>query len=161
MDSLLKAVDVLIGLIKRVGATALTGMMVVTVIDVILRKVGTPIFGAVEIVSFMATIVLACAMPLTHVEKGHVGVDLFVRRYSDKTRNSIDMVTSGLAAVLFGLVTWQMYLYAGDMRRSGEVSMSLEFPTYYIVYLVAIAFGVLTLVIAVEFLQRLRKVFSS
>jgi hypothetical protein len=51
-----------------------------------------------------------------------------------------------------------MFLYAASMKKTGEVSMSLEFPAYYLVYLVAVAFSVLSLVILVEFLSCLRKI---
>jgi TRAP-type C4-dicarboxylate transport system permease small subunit len=147
----------MIGVVKRVGGTALVGMMAVTCVDVIFRAFDRPIFGAVEIVSFMATMVLACAMPLTEREQGHVGVDLFIRKFSARTQAVFSAATNLASTILFGLVAWQMYLYAATMKNSGEVSMSLEFPTYYLVYLVAVAFSVLSLVILVEFFYSLRQ----
>lgn len=147
--------------IKRIGAVALTGMMIMTCFDVITRYFGVPIFGAVEIVSFLATIVLACAMPQTQLEKGHVGVDLLVRYFKARTQNIIDSITSLVSAVLFGLLSWQMFLYAASLKATGEVSMSLEFPKHYIVDLVAVAFAVLALVMVYECIDRLRRVFQS
>lgn len=157
MEAVLSVVDKLINLVKRVGGAALVGMMVVTCVDVIFRAFGSPIFGAVEIVSFMATMVLACAMPQTERENGHVGVDLFLRKASPKTQAVFQAATHLASAILFGLVAWQMFLYAASMKSSGEVSMSLEFPAFYLVYLVAVAFSVLSLVILVEFLYSLRQ----
>ncbi len=148
----------LVGILRRIGGAALVGMMVMTCFDVITRYFGHPIFGAVEIVAFLATIVLACAMPLTQVEKGHVGVDLLIRRLSPRTQNIVDSVTSLLSFVLFALVSWQMFLYAAALRASGEVSMSLEFPTHIIVTIVAVAFGVLSLVILYEFIDKVRRI---
>ncbi len=43
--------------------------------------------------------------------------------------------------ILFGLITWQMFLHAAELRQMGEVSMSLKFPTYYIAYI--LGFGLL------------------
>lgn len=154
-------IDRLVVLLKRLGGAALVGMMILTCIDVVTRYFGYPIFGMVEIVSFLATILLACAMPLTHVEKGHVGVDLLVRRLPTRSQTVIDAITSLLGAVLFGIVSWQMFLYGGTIKRSGEVSMSLEFPTYVFVYVVAVAFAALSLVILVEFLENTRKAVRS
>jgi TRAP-type C4-dicarboxylate transport system permease small subunit len=150
----------LVAALKYLGGAALVGMMVITCIDVVFRYFGRPIFGAVEIVSFMATIVLACAMPQTHQEQGHVGVDLWVRRLTRPTRNLIDALTALLSTILFGLVSWRMYLYAATMEKSGEVSMSLEFPFYILVYVVAVAFSVLGLVIFSDFLTKAGKVFE-
>jgi len=157
VNALEGVVDKLIWVVKRIGGAALVGMMLVTCVDVIFRALGRPIFGAVEIVSFMATMVLACAMPQTEREKGHVGVDLFIRKASPRTQALVDACTSLTSTILFGLVSWQMFLYANNMKSTGEVSMSLQFPSYYLVYLVAVAFGVLSMVILVEFIGNLRK----
>jgi TRAP-type C4-dicarboxylate transport system permease small subunit len=90
-----------------------------------------------------------------------VGVDLVVRRLSPRSQALIDAATNLVSAILFALVSWQMFLYGAALAKSGEVSMSLEFPTYILVYLVAVAFGVLSLVIASDFLRHLRKVVQS
>ena len=158
MEGLLGVVDKLIVIVKRIGGAALVGMMLVTCVDVIFRAFDRPIFGAVEIVSFMATMVLACAMPLTERERGHVGVDLFIRKLSTRAQAVFGAATNLASTILFGLVAWQMFLYAANMKKTGEVSMSLEFPVYYLVYLVAVAFAVLSLVILVEFFSSLRKI---
>jgi len=151
-------VDRLVALLKRIGGAALVGMVVMTCFDVVTRYFGHPIFGAVEIVSFMATILLACAMPLTEVEKGHVGVDLFVRKLSPRAQAITDAVTGLISTLLFAVVSWRMFLYAATIRKSGEVSMSLQWPTHVFVYLVAVAFAVLSLVILSQFLDNARKV---
>ncbi|MCB2192249.1 MAG: TRAP transporter small permease [Deltaproteobacteria bacterium] len=157
MDSWVSLVTKLINILKRLGGGALVGMMVVTCVDVVFRGFNRPIFGAVEVVSFMATVVLACAMPLTEFENGHVGVDLFIRRLSPKTQAWCDAITKLLSGGLFGLVCWQMLLYANTVKATGEVSMSLQFPDYILIYVVAVAFGVLSLVILTECLMNLRK----
>ena len=156
-----KIVDRLVDVLKRLGGVALVGMMVLTCVDVVFRALGKPIFGAVELVSFMATILLACAMPQTHVENGHVGVDLFVRRLHPRTQRRVDTATGLVTSALFAVVAWQMFLYAGTLKRSGEVSMSLEFPNYVFVYLVAVAFGVLTLVVLAGVLRKMGKAEQS
>ena len=155
------AIDGLVLWIKRLGAVALVGMMVMTVFDVITRALATPIFGAVEIVSLLAVLVLACAMPMTHVEKGHVGVGLLVGRFKPRTQALVDAATGVLGTVLFAIVSWQMFLYAATMKASGEVSMSMELPTYVLIYAVAVAFAVLALVILVEVIDKLRKADGS
>ncbi len=151
------AIDGLVLWIKRLGAAALVGMMVMTVFDVVTRALATPIFGAVEIVSLLAVLVLACAMPMTHVEKGHVGVGLVVNKLKPRTQALIDGLTGILGTILFALVSWQMFLYAASMKASGEVSMSMELPTYVLIYAVAVAFAVLSLVILVEMIDKFRK----
>jgi TRAP-type C4-dicarboxylate transport system permease small subunit len=154
-------IDQLVAWLRRIGGAALVGMMTVTCADVVTRYFGRPIFGAVEIVSLMAVVVLAAAMPLTHVEKGHVGVDLVVRKLPPAAQHWVDAATTLVSTALFAIVCWQMFLYAGTLAASGEVSMSLELPTHLFVYAVAVAFGVLALVIFTDFLTSLRKAARS
>ena len=157
MDSWVSLVTKLINLLKRLGGGALVGMMVVTCVDVVFRGFNRPIFGAVEVVSFMATVVLACAMPLTEFENGHVGVDLFIRRLSPRAQAWCDAITKLCSGILFALVCWQMWLYGNTVKATGEVSMSLQFPDYILIYVVSVAFGVLGLVILTECLMKFRK----
>jgi len=141
MNILFKTLDRFSSLLRGVGAIALTCMMLLTVVDVIGRYFKYPIFGSVEFVGFLATIVVAAALPYTYEGNGHVGVEILVRMFSKKTQLIIDLFTRTLSLALFCIITWQMFLYAGDIQKTGEVSMNLEFPIYYIVYL--LGFGLL------------------
>jgi len=49
-----------------------------------MRFFGHPILGSEEITSFMAILMMAGAMPYTHYEKGHIGVNLIIRKFSKK-----------------------------------------------------------------------------
>lgn len=157
METWRTSVEKLVDLLKQVGATALVAMMLITCVDVVFRRFGIAIFGAVEIVSFMATIVLACAMPITDLEHGHVGVDMLVRKFKPRTQALYSGVGNLFAGTLFALVCWQMFLYGNVIKDSGEVSMSLGFPIYILIYLVAVAFGVLSLEIFTDAMNYFKK----
>jgi TRAP-type C4-dicarboxylate transport system permease small subunit len=148
------------GFLKLVGGIALTCMMLLTVVDVIGRFFKYPIFGSVELVGFLATIVVAAALPYTYKVDGHVGVEILVRLLSEKTQIWIDIFTRSLSFVLFSIITWQMFLYAMDIQKTGEVSMNLEFPIYYIIYLLAfglLIFSVTILETIVDNIKQLRE----
>lgn len=142
---------------KVVGAACLVGMMGLTCVDVVGRFFKHPIFGSVELVGFMATIAVAMALPYTHKVDGHVGVEIVVRLFSDRTREVIALCTSFLSLLLFAVVTWRMTLYARTMHASGEVSMNLEFPEYAVIYIVAFCMLVFSVVILQDFVSRLGK----
>jgi len=144
-------------LLKLIGAVALTTMMMLTVVDVIGRFFKMPIFGSVELVGFLATIVVAAALPYTYKMDGHVGVEILVRLLSEKTQIWFDIFTRTLTLILFILITWQMFLYAEDIYHTGEVSMNLEFPIYYIVYLLSFALLVFTVTIVEMLFQDILK----
>ena len=105
----------------------------------------------------MATLAVAMALPYTDNTKGHVGVEIMVRLFSEKTQAIIDLCTRLLSFCLFGLVAWRMTLYAHTMQRSGEVSISLEFPEYLIIYMTAFCFFIFTMFIFKDVLNIIRK----
>lgn len=142
---------------KIVGAACLVGMTFLTCADVVGRFFRHPIFGSVEIVGFMATISVAMALPYTDKIKGHVGVEIIVRKFSERTQIIIDLCTRILSLGLFGLVTWRMALYAHTMQESGEVSISLELPEYFVIYISAFCFLIFTLVIFQDIINNIIK----
>ncbi len=137
MNKLSKALDNFSGLLKLLGAAALTGLMLLTVVDVIGRYFKHPIFGSVELAGFCAVIIVAAALPYTYKLEGHVGVEIMMRMFPKKIQLIMDICTRVLTLVLFVLISWQMVRYAGHMRESGEVSMNLEFPMHIIIYILA------------------------
>lgn len=160
MHALSQVLNKLSDILKLIGAVALTAMMMLTVVDVIGRFFKSPIFGSVELVGFLATIVVAAALPYTYKMDGHVGVEILVRLLPDKTQIWVDLFTRMLTLVLFILITWQMFLYAKDIQHTGEVSMNLQFPIYYIVYLLSFAlliFSVTIVEMIFQDIQKLRK----
>ena len=151
-----KIIDWIQDRLKMLGAACLVGMMFLTCIDVIGRLMGHPIFGSVELVSFMATMAVAMALPYTHQAKGHIGVEMLWQVFSEKTRAIVDLCTGFLSLGLFILVTWRMTLYAHTIQKSGEVSMNLELPEHFIVYAVAFCFVIFTLIILQNILKTIK-----
>lgn len=157
MNTFWKTVEWISDKLKILGAVCLVGMTFLTCADVVGRFFRHPIFGSVEIVGFMATMAVAMALPYTDKVKGHVGVEILVRIFSEKTQTIIDLCTRILSLVLFGLVTWRMTVYAYTMQKSGEVSISLELPEYMIIYITSFCFLIFTLIICQDVIENIRK----
>lgn len=154
---MLKVVEGLVKVLKWIGAASLACMMFVTCIDVIMRALGSPLLGAVEIVGFLATLTIAASLPHTHVMRGHAGVDMLVRRLPKRVRGGVDFVTGVLSLGLFIIIAWQMFRYAGSLKQAGEVSLTLGFPTYILVACAGGAFAVLCLAALVDIVVSWRK----
>ncbi len=154
MSSVLKWIQCLSNKMRPIGAACLVGMTALTCVDVVGRYFRRPIFGSVELVTFMGIFVVAFALPFTHENKGHIGVEILVQRFSRKTRAVIDMVTELVSFVFFALVTWRMVLYAFKMAESGEVSMNLELPEYAIIFVVALCFVAFSLIIFKDIIEK-------
>ena len=146
--------------LKIAGAGCLAVMTLLTCADVVGRLLRHPIFGSVELVTFMATLSVAMALPYTHQVKGHIGVEILVRMLSERTQAIMDLCTSILSLILFAVVTWQMTLYARTLQAAGELSISLKFPEYGIIYAAAFCLLIFSLIILhdiLDILQKLRK----
>jgi TRAP-type C4-dicarboxylate transport system permease small subunit len=156
-----KIIQWILGKMKIIGAACLVGMMLLTCVDVVGRAFGHPIFGSVEIVGFMATLAVVMAMPYTHQVQGHIGVEIIVRLFSEKSQTIIDICTGIISLILFAVVTWRMTIYANTMKESGEVSMNLELPEHLVIYVTAFCLLTFTLIILREIINNIRKLKSS
>ncbi len=143
--------------LKMVGAVALFGMALLTCADVVGRLFGYPIFGSIELVSFLGVFTVAMALPLTQLSKGHIGVELFVDKLPRKGRLFFEVCTETVSLVLFVIISWRMFLFSFKLRASGEVSMNLHLPEYAIVFVLACCCVVLCLVIVSSLLTTLSK----
>ncbi len=74
MQNILKILNKTSDALKIISAISLTAMMFLTFFDVVVRKFGHPIFGSIEIVSFLAIVKIVWALPYTHKIDGHIGV---------------------------------------------------------------------------------------
>ncbi|MEA2039640.1 MAG: TRAP transporter small permease [Thermodesulfobacteriota bacterium] len=153
----MKIIDSTTDILKKIGSICIAGMMFLTCADVVGRFFGYPIFGSMEIVSILATIGIAMALAFTHKTKGHVGVEILVRLLPQRTQTIIELCTNILAVCLFALLTWRIFLYAGTMRRSGEVTMNLRLPEYMVVYLMSFCLAIFTLVIVKDAIENIKK----
>ena len=157
MNTFSKIAEWILHMMKVIGAACLVGMMFLTCIDVVGRLMGHPVFGSVELVGFMATLAVAMALPYTHQDKGHIGVEILWQVFSRKTRAIVDLCTAFLSLILFALVTWRMAVYAHTIQKSGEVSMNLELPEHFVIYIVAFCFIIFTLIILQNIIQTIKK----
>jgi TRAP-type C4-dicarboxylate transport system permease small subunit len=101
------------------------------------------------------------AMPYTHQVQGHIGVEIVVRLFSEKTQTIIDTCTGIISLILFAVVTWRMTVYANTMKASGEVSMNLELPEHLVIFVTAFCLLIFTLIILRDIINNIRKLKSS
>ncbi|MBI5016436.1 MAG: TRAP transporter small permease [Deltaproteobacteria bacterium] len=152
-----KAADGLTDALKILGAVCLTAMIALTVVDVAGRFIGRPVEGAIESTGFLATLVLAFAMPYSHRERVHIGVDILTRRLPPRVAAALEAVTGTAACVLFGFIARQSYLYAVTIKESGERSMTLQLPVHLFIYAVAFSFAALALIQFLDVLRSARR----
>jgi TRAP-type C4-dicarboxylate transport system permease small subunit len=139
MKRFLKVVYSLDLSLQVVAGLGLAFMMVVTVIDVVMRALGRPIIGAVELICFSGAIVVGFAIPYSSWMKAHVYVDMLEEKFSKKGQIILKVVTRGIGILLFLFVGYNFILYGLSLKNSGEVSAGLKIPYYPITFGLAVS----------------------
>ncbi|MBS3780366.1 MAG: TRAP transporter small permease [Desulfovermiculus sp.] len=142
------------------GGIFLVAMMALTCVDVTGRLFNHPVFGAYELVSFMAALVVVGALPDSHTEKRHIGVEIVVNKMSPRMQHLIELITDTISLVLFSIVAWRMIIYGMGMQESGEVSMNLKLPEYIIIYIVGFGFVTFCAAILKNILDTIKKIIK-
>jgi TRAP-type C4-dicarboxylate transport system permease small subunit len=147
---------------SHVSSVILFLMMVLTILDVVLRKLASEsILGTVELTEFMLVILVFFALAQTEVLGGHVKVDLVMSRFSRRVQSMMDMATQFVCFILSLLITWSSLVYSEKMRLSEEVTQDLLIPIYPFIYFVALGCLVLSLTLLVKFIMATAKVMES
>ncbi|MFO7801851.1 MAG: TRAP transporter small permease [Desulfovermiculus sp.] len=149
-----RILDAMVVYLRRAAGLLLVAMMALSCMDVLGNVVGRPILGSIELVGLMAALLLAFALPSAHAQKAHIGIDLIRSQMSPRIRRINDMAVNAITAVFFGLVSWQCILYAQELRKTGEVSTTLQLPLDCILLAMALSCLILSLTM-------LRDVFTS
>ncbi len=93
------------------------------------------------------------AMPQTALLRGHIYVDFFIATFPRMGRNIFNIATRLLVFLLFFFTGWNLFKYAGDLHRSGEVSLTLQLPFYPVAYGVGICCFVQCLVMVCDLIK--------
>ena len=136
-----------------IAGISLTFLMLLTVMDVILRSLKRPIVGTYELVAFAGAVVIGFSVPLTSWVRGHIYVDFFILKFSQKGRNIFNIATRCVVIVLFFLIGWNLIKYGMDLQKSGEVSLTLQMPFYPVAYGVGICCFVQCLVLICDIIK--------
>ena len=146
-----KVIKLLSSFLNFFAAASLTAIVVLTCLDVFMRYFfNQPIAATYDLVSLMGAVIAAFAMPYTMLMRGHVAVDLVVRKLSRKKQLAIETLTHMVGIFLFLIMVWQCYVLASDMKTAGEVMPTILLPFYPIVYAMSFCFFVLCLAILVN-----------
>jgi len=153
MKGFLSGVEKIGKFLNIIAGISLTFLMLLTIADVVLRGFKRPIVGTYELVAFAGAVVIGFSMPLTSFVRQHIFVDFFILKFSLKVRNIFNTATRCLVIALFLLIGWNMFKYARDLQKSGEVSLTLQMPFYPIAYGVGVSCFILCLVFVCDIIK--------
>lgn len=152
-----RAVAMASGWFNYAACLAVVVMMLLSCADVALRLFGKPIPGTYEMVGFLGSAVVSFSLAYTSLQRGHVAVELLYEKLPLRAQILLDVAGNLISAALFGLVSWQSLLYGLDLRRSGEVSLTLQMPIHPFVHGIALGCFLLALVLLVDLIKSIRR----
>jgi len=153
MKGLLNAVQGLSRVMNAIAGSALVFLMFLTISDVILRFFKRPIVGTYELVAFSGAVVIGFSLPLTSWLRAHIFVDFLVLKFSKKVQSIFHVATRCVAMLLFMVAGWNLVIYGLDLKKSGEVSSTLQMPFYPIAFGVALSCFILCLVLLCDIVK--------
>jgi len=129
-------------------------MILLIFIDVFLRYIfNRPLTASYDMVCILLVVITSLAMPYTTLLKGHVAVDILMLRLSRRKQSIIDTITHIISIALFLTVSWQCFIFAQDFKAAGEVTPTIYFPIYPIIYVMGLCFLFSCLVILLNLLK--------
>ena len=149
--------DTIVSYISRffmiVGGISLLLLVFLATSNVALRIFSLPFAGTYEIVSFLGALVTAGALAHTQRRRDHIMVDIITVRFPPPAKRFLELVSDALAALLFGIASWQVWKWGDQLRENGELSETLQLKYYPFVYGVSAGFALLTLVLLLQVLS--------
>jgi TRAP-type C4-dicarboxylate transport system permease small subunit len=143
--------------LAAVAGVALATMMGFTAFDVLMRALGRPVAGSVEIIGWLAAVAMALALGDVQVHRGHVAMTLLSERLRGRPAALLEAVNSLVALLLFGAAAWFILRYGMTLQDTGSLSETLKVVVYPWVYAVALGFAGLALALAIDLLRSLQR----
>lgn len=137
------------GLVKALGVVAGAGLMamvLITTADVVLRVFRVSLTGAYDLVKIAGAITIAAALPYTSAVKGHVAIEYFFHKLGRIGRVIVDTLMRLLGMTLFAVLAWGSIRYGNRLRESGEVSLTLQLPVFWVPYVLAASCALVILI---------------
>ena len=115
-------------------------MVLVTLSDVILRNLGHPITGSMEIMQYAGCIVFSFSMPYATWMKVQIYVDLIVDKLKPEKKKILNSATRVIGVALFLFIAYNCLLYAIDVGKTGECTAYFRIPICPFAYIISFTF---------------------
>ena len=157
MNSLSGFVRAVAKLCDKMAQFGVFAMLVLVVVSIVMRQFGKPLAGTYDYVGFVLALTVSFSLAHCAFERGHTRVEMLVDRFAPRVAALTDTLTGLISFAFFAVITWQCVALAGNIRRSGEVSMTALVPFYPYIYGMAFGCGLLAVAILVESMDSLGK----
>lgn len=148
MERLLRRIDGVIEILAAIGVLSYCVAALISVADVIGRRIGTPVPGVVDLVQLFILAGAWMSIPWGFTVAGHVGVDFLVDRMPGGLQRLLRGIAALAAMVLMALILWKcteayrLQVMLGDKSQQLGIPISL----YWLPLLVGVGASILALI---------------
>lgn len=127
--------------------------MLLTVVDVTLRKFSSGLPGNVELVSLM--LVVAAFFAISHCwgNGGHICVDLLFERFSRRLQFAFSALGVLAGLIFFGAIMYGGIGFAIKAYKNSEVSTNLLIPLFLVKFLLLIGVSLFFMQLLISFVN--------
>jgi TRAP-type C4-dicarboxylate transport system permease small subunit len=126
-----------------IAGLMLIAIMLMTMVDVIGRTAfNSPFRGTVELTQMAMVVVVYLGLGYAAHEDDHISVDVVDSQIGPRMRLAVAVFTGSFGAVVIGLLTWNLYRFAGRLDVGGYTTAVLRIPQGPVA-LVAVVGGVM------------------
>lgn len=142
-----------------VAVGAVLAMFAMILIDILSSKfLNHPITATVDVASLLAAVVASFSVSQTILAGRHIEVEFIVARLPRGARKTFNAISSFLSLVFFLLIVWRTFVYAHDLQRTGESSLTQHIPMAPFAYGIAIACIPAVLIYALQTYRDMKEV---
>lgn len=118
-------------LLASIGMLGMLALAFGTVVDVLGRYFfAHPIRGFIDIATMGGAVLLAASMPYVLITRGNIVIDVLGRSLGLRASRLLDSFGAFVTAAFFSVMAWQYWLYAVELRETGEVLPILRLPIW-------------------------------
>jgi C4-dicarboxylate transporter DctM subunit len=126
-----------------VGVVAMLVLVFATIADVVLRWLfSKPIVGLNEIVGMGMGVAVAASFPAGAMQRVNLTIELLQNVLAARAIGWLKVVAHTLLLLFYGLMAWQVWVYAGKLAARAAETVYLKLPTAPFIYAIAAFFAV-------------------
>lgn len=141
MRALEKGISMIARFLAFFSIASTAGMMLLSVIDVIMRKVfNSPIVGASELVT-MLNVGTILALGMGCLTGENISVDFVMNRFPQRAQHVVQILIHLITIVVLALFIWRGWIYGMDSRAKNYVFSLLKVPQWPFILVIVLGFA--------------------
>ncbi|MDI9557605.1 MAG: TRAP transporter small permease subunit [Pseudomonadota bacterium] len=156
MKRFVEGVAIVDKLLYIIAGSVLACMIILTFFDVILRNLGHPITGSMEIIQYGGAIVFGFSVPYGTMLGAQVIVDIVTEKLSPKKKRTIEVITRCVGVLMFLFVAYNFFIYGIDVQKTGERTASFKIPYYPFAFALSFSFFLQSFTIFCDLIKKVK-----